>query len=161
MSIINTLVTDRTEADVARWLALRNKGYGNMTIGEQYEWSVGMKGAYNPHIDMNRVGKALNYLRDKLAEQGYLLPDIFTAKTDWAEGDIPTATQLAEYLYFVSIIRNALAVFPSTPAVPPNTGGLTHVEANDIEKILVDVDTLINKMLASCYYLGELFCGEV
>lgn len=161
MSIINSLVTDRTEADVARWLALRNKGYSNMTIGEQYEWSVGMKGAYNPHIDMNRVAEALNYLRDRLVEQGYLQPDIFTAKTDWAEGDIPTAHDLSEYLYFVSIIRKALAVFPNTPAVPLNTGSLNHEEANNIEKILVDVDTLINKMFASSYYLGELFCGEV
>ena len=161
MSIIDSLVTNRMEADVTRWLSLRDKGYENMTEAERAEWNNGMKGAYNPHKDMNRVGEALNYLRDRLAELGYLRPDIFTAKTDWQEGDIPTAEQLAEYLYFVSVIRNAIAVFPTTMLVPAFSGGLNYREANNIESILKDVDALINKMLLSGYYLGELFCGEV
>lgn len=161
MSIINSLVTDRTEADVTRWITLRNKGYANMTEAERAEWNSGMKGAYNPHIDMSRVGAVLNYLCNRLAMLGYLNPDIFTAKTDWQEGDIPTAQDLAEYLYYVSIIRKALTVFPNTPAVPPNTGGLNYREANNIERILSDVDTLITNMQLSGYYLGEIYCGEI
>ena len=39
--------------------------------------------------------------------------------------------------------------------------GLTHTEANDIEKILLDVDELITNMTAAYYYSGELYGGEV
>lgn len=158
--MINTLVTDRTAADLARWLELRNKGYANMTEAERAEWGAGMKGAYNAS-DLNRVGEAMNYIRDRLADASYISRIVFTAKTDWTETDIPTAKDITEYLRYVSIIREALAQFATTPTTPTYTGGLDYQEANNIEKILVDVDQLITNTLASCYYCGELFCGEV
>ena len=161
MSIINSLITDRTAADLARWLTLRNKGYAKMTEAERAEWDSGMKGAYNPQFDMNRVGEALNYIRDMLADASYLSRIDFTAKTDWTEADIPTPEALVDYLRYVSIVREALAQFATTPAAPEYTGGLDYQEANAIEKILVDVDQLITNMIASRYYCGELFCGEV
>lgn len=160
--IINSLITDRTAADFAHWLDLRNKGYEKMTEAERAEWDAGkMKGAYNPPFDLNRVGEALNYLRDRLAEASYLPQVPFIAKTDWAATDIPTASDLFNYLRYVSVIREALAQFATTPATPAYTGGLDYMEANNIEKILVDVDRLITNMQAHRYYGGELFCGEV
>ena len=60
-TIIYTLITDRTTADVARVHELAVKGYA----AELAEWLAGMKGAYND-VDLNRVGTALNYLRDRL-----------------------------------------------------------------------------------------------
>lgn len=70
-TIIYTLITDRTTADVARVHELAVKGYAGMTAAELAEWLAGMKGAYND-VDLNRVGTALNYLRDRLgsAAQG-------------------------------------------------------------------------------------------
>ena len=160
MSIIDTLIYDRTAADIARWLDLRNKGYAKMTDSERAEWDAGMKGAYNA-TDLNRVGSALNYIRDRLADARYMQKTLFTAKTDWVAGDIPTPKELEDYLGFVSAIREALAQFATTPATPTYTGGLDYQEANAIEKILVDVDQLITNAIASRYYCGELFCGEV
>lgn len=161
MSVISTLIFDRTYADFARWLELRNKGYENMTAAERAEWdAANMKGAYNAS-DLNRVGEALNYLRDRLAAASYLPSSIFTAKTDWTMADIPTASDLRNYLRYVSTIREAMAHFKTTPAVPEYTGGLDYQEANNIEKILFDVDQLITNMLAARYYCGELYGGEV
>lgn len=60
-TIIDTLITDRTTSDVARVHELAVKGYAGMTAAEL----AGMKGAYND-VDLNRVGTALNYLRDRL-----------------------------------------------------------------------------------------------
>lgn len=45
MSVIDTLVTDRTAADVTRWRVLREKGLAGMTTDELTEWLAGMKGA--------------------------------------------------------------------------------------------------------------------
>ena len=64
-TVIDTLITDRTAADVARVHELAVKGYAGMTAAELAEWLAGMKGAYNA-VDLNRVGTALNYLRDRL-----------------------------------------------------------------------------------------------
>lgn len=161
MSIIETLITDRTIADVSRWLYLRNKGYARMTEAEKAEWNAAnMKGAYNVS-DLNRVGEALNYIRDRLVGAKYLAPLIFTAKTDWTAIDIPTAADLTAYLSYVSVIRGAMSRYSTTPAVPANTGGLDHQEANNIEQILIDVDQLITNMLAARYFCNELYCGEI
>lgn len=64
-TVIDTLITDRTAADVARVHELAVKGYAGMTAAELAEWLAGVKGAYNA-VDLNRVGTALNYLRDRL-----------------------------------------------------------------------------------------------
>lgn len=157
-----SLITDRTQADVARWLTLRNKGYANMTDEEMAEWDSGqMKGAYNPPYDMNRVGAALNYLRDRLAEAGYLSASAFFAREDWTAADIPTGADLTNYLKYVSTVREALAQFSTTPPAPEYTGGLDYREANNIEQILADVDQLITNMLAARFFCNELYAGEV
>ena len=52
MSIIDTLITNRTQSDVTRWRTLHDKGWGGMTAGEKTEWFAGVKGAYNA-ADLN------------------------------------------------------------------------------------------------------------
>lgn len=157
-----TLVTDRTEADYKRWEHLRDKGFLNMTDEERAEWLTGnMKGSYNKS-DLNRVGEALNYLHDKLNAAGYITyPLTFTAKTNWTVASIPTADDLTYYLKCVSNIRGALTLFANTPPAPTDTGALTIDEANNIEKILIDVETLINNMLAARLFCNDVFAGEI
>lgn len=152
-----TLITDRTAADVSRWLELRNKGYANMIDAERAEWDAGMKGAYNA-TDLNRVGEAMNYIRERLVAAHYMCDVV--SKTDWTAEDIPTAADLTAYLDKVARIRESFVQLPTTPAAPENTGALDYQEANDIERILLDVETLINNMLAARYFCGELYSGE-
>lgn len=158
----NTLITDRTAEDVSRWEYLRNKGFANMTEEERAEWLADdMKGAYHKD-DLNRVGEALNFLRDKLTKAGYMsYKTTFTAKTNWTVASIPTAADLTHYLKCVSNIREAMTQFATTPTTPTNTGALNFEEANNIEQILIDVETLINNMLAARHYCGDVFAGEI
>lgn len=158
----NSLITDRTPADYERFEYLRNKGYANMTAEEQAEWDSGtMKGAYNK-ADLNRVGECLNYLHNRLKDAGYITAQTtFSAKTNWTVTSIPTAADLTYYLFCVSSIRGALAVWKSTPPAPTDTGALSIEEANNIEKILIDVEILINNMLAARLYCGDVYAGEI
>ena len=65
MSVIDTLIYDRTQADVDRVFTLKNKilsgGLSVLSEEELAEYMAGMKGAYN-YNDLNRVGQAVSYL---------------------------------------------------------------------------------------------------
>lgn len=158
MSVIDTLVTDRTEADASRYSELRDKGWAAMTTAERAEWVAGMKGAYNAS-DLNRVASAMAYLSQRFASAGYSVP--ISSPTDWANGDIPTKGDLDTYLDDLRRIRAALAVMDTTPEAPESMDYLTWAKANDIEKILVDVDDALGRLLLSPFYSGEIYSGEV
>lgn len=70
MSIIDTLITDRTEVDVQRWSSLKAKGWAGMTNAEKAEWAASLKGSYN-YTDLNRVTEAMDYINNQLVGYGY------------------------------------------------------------------------------------------
>lgn len=155
-TIIDTLVTDRTQADVERVKALAAKGFAAMTAAERAEWLTGMKGAYNAS-DMNRVGTALNYLAARLAPVcGMSIA--WSAKTDWAATDIITASQAEAYRKQVQSIRDALAYPAETPDVP-QLARLTYIGANDIERILKLCEDLIVNVAKSFRHTGAAECA--
>jgi hypothetical protein len=119
-----------------------------------------MKGAYN-YTDLNRVCNALNFVRDRLIDAGYLLGNEFILKTDWDGSDVPTTADFAMYIKAVDVIREALAQKADTPRTPLDIGSLDFQGANDIESIIIDIDDLITKMQANPLYCGELYSGEV
>ena len=137
MSVIDTLITDRTQKDVDERTT---------------------KGHYNA-IDLNRVAQAMNYISNILNQQRYHV--VITPKTDWAITDIPTQSQMQQYIDDIGALRSAISVFPSTPSTPSNMEGLSWQKANDIESILCDLDTLLKNMAISWYYSSDLFAGEV
>lgn len=155
-TIIDTLVTDRTQSDVERVKALTGKGFAAMTAGEQAEWLAGMKGAYNAS-DMNRVGAALNYLAARLAPVcGKSIA--WSAKTDWAVTDIITASQADTYRKQVQSIRDTLAYPEGTPDAP-GLDRLTYTGANDIERILALCEALIDNITKAFRYTGAAECA--
>lgn len=137
-----TLITDRTQADVDRVLALAAKGWDNMTEAERMEWSTSLKAAYNASA-LNRVTEAVDYLVSALEGYGYAVPGYTPQSIIWTEYDTPTASQMAQYLANVEAIRSVLAVLPTTPNTPESMAALTWAKANDIEQILCDIDTLL------------------
>lgn len=155
-TIIDTLITNRTQADVERVRELAAKGFSAMTAAEQAEWLAGMKGAYNA-ADLNRVGTALNYLAGRLgAICGRSIT--WTAKTDWAVTDIATASQAEEYRRQMQNIRDALAYPAGTPDVP-QLARLTYIGANDIERILALCEDLIVNVAKSFRHTGAAECA--
>lgn len=158
MSIIDTLITDRTQADVDRVLALSAKGWAGMSPEERAEWSAGLKGAYNA-LDLNRVNEAMKYLADVFTSYGYTVS--LQPTPTWSVGEIPTEEQMAAYLANVTALRAVLDMPSTTPAVPADMALLTYIEANNIEQILTDIDQLLTNAAAAWYYSGDLFSGEV
>ena len=145
MSIIGTLITDRTQADVDA----RNG-----------------KGTYNAS-DLNRVAVAMNYVAGRLESAGYD-PHI-SPKTDWKDDESVDLAAQSAYLRDLSELRKQFTMMESTPKVPPrllatgiNTNdGLTYTWANDIEKILEDIDRLLTNASQAWFYSGDIYASEV
>ena len=155
-TIIDTLITDRTQANAERVKELAAKGFAAMSAGERAEWLAGMKGAYNA-ADLNRVGTAMNYLAGRLGPIcGKSIT--WTAKTDWAVTDIATASQAETYRRQIQDIRDALAYPAGTPDAP-QMKRLTYTGANDIERILVLCEELIVNVAKSFRHTGAAECA--
>lgn len=137
MSIMDTLITDRTQADA---------------------YARNNKGTYNAS-DLNRVGAAMNYVSDRLREAGYD-PHI-SPKTDWMETDWPTVDTMTRYVTDLAELRSQFTQAQTTPAVPTDVENMTWHEANDIERILHDIDALLTNISAAWFFSVELFSGEV
>lgn len=107
------------------------------------------KGAYN-YNDLNRVERAVAELADELGLS-------LTTKTNWTAWDVPTVAEMERFLANVETIRALGNPLATTPLTPTSMVGLTYVGANDIEKILVDIEATA----ASLFRCGEIYCGEV
>lgn len=153
------LVTDRMNADVGYAQQLAKKiSSGTASEEELAEWNAaGLKGSYNA-TDLNRVGAAMNYVANRLQMCGYALE--INPKVDWAEKEWLTPETANAYLNDLRTLRGQFAQMASTPHVPADMEGFTYVEANNIEKILIDIDFLLKNIMQGWYFSGELYSGE-
>ncbi len=153
-----TLITNRTQADVTRAKTLRTKintdGWSSLTAAEQSEWLSGMKGAYN-YEDLNRVGEAVQYLADQLGGYGYLVE--VKPKTNWAENTIPLAGQVETYLNDLNALK---AKFYGTTDLPDTMDNIDLEDANNIEKLLIEIEIYINWMVAGFRKSGTFKSGQ-
>lgn len=163
MSVIDTLIFDRTQADVARVKELNAKALaGTLTEAERTEWLSNMKGAYN-HTDINRVCSAVRLIADKLialpdeleayrvANEVYKNPAfdlpyeaanvVVAPKSDWAMTDYMTESAIRTYISDIATLRGLLTLPAETPEAPTTGQRMTYQRANDIEKILSVVHT--------------------
>lgn len=160
MDIIDTLVIDRTEADIDAVKSLRQKilteGLSSLTQEEYNTWFGGMRGAYH-HIALNRVGEAINFLRDELAT--FQITVNVTGKTDWTSSDTPTPAQMATYLQNLQMLKDAMPPL-DTVDVPDTMRWLTIEKMNAIERILYDLGWKIRNIQYTWCACGEASCGE-
>lgn len=146
-----TLITDRSQSDLEAIESLLDISVSNWTAEQLAEFNLARsKGSYN-YTDLNRVTEAMEYLDESLRgygyDTGYSEIEIVPGRTEWQQSDVPTASQMASYLSNVEAIRSVLEVLPTTPETPESMELLTWVEANNIEQILVDVETVINRVV--------------
>lgn len=153
------LITDRTNADVQRWKELHDKGWDAMTATEQTEWLNGMKGAYK-HTDLNRVESAVEALQERLIKLGRLDTPL-TVKTDWTRTGYPTSADMNRYFGNVEALRVAVGVNLNVPSAPTIQERFNYDKANNLEKILVAVDTWVSGAESAINYSGEIYAGEV
>jgi hypothetical protein len=126
-------ITDRTQADVR---SRTEKGYYN-------------------HTDLNRVGHNVEYLAGVLNGYGYLIS--VSPETNWVVGDIPLASDMETYLGDVRAIKDKF--YGATP-LPDSMDDLTVAGANNIEKLLAEIEIYISRMVSGFRKCGTFKAGQ-
>lgn len=153
--IIDTLITDRTQADVEYVKALTLKWLdGTITNAEKAEWLAGLKGAYN-YTDLNRVGEAVAYVANVLNQSGRSVSPV--AKRNWTVADVPTAGQMNSFLNDLTLLKNNVSGVPY--AVPSTMDNLDYQRANLIEQIILECYHVIMRERADFEICGIAICG--
>lgn len=152
---MDNLIYDRTQVDVDRAIELNDKyNRGTITTEEMAEWDNGLKGAYN-YTDLNRIETWCEYIAIQLNSYNYNVN--ITTKTDWDSEDFPIKVELKRIRDNVETLKNA---FYSLTSVPDSLEKMTYKKANDLEKVLNELNMYINNMQFGFLYSGTFYSGE-
>lgn len=132
MSVIDTLIYDRTQQDL---------------VNETDK-------AYISYIDLNRIEEAVKYLSDIL--NGYAYYNKVACKTDWNISDLRKKEECDRIKSNYEVLRNAYTY----KFAVPDFNWSTIQEANNIEKILADIGEVIKNMEQTFIYCGVANCGQ-
>lgn len=142
-------ITDRTNDDVAqvKAFALKAKA-GTWTEKEQAEWAAGMKGALS-YMDYNRIESGIQ-------EIASILNASVSVKTDWNVNGYLTVSDASRWLSNIRTIRSLCSGKNDTPETPTSLNYLHYTIINQVEEILLDIETIANNHLIYC---SEPVCG--
>ena len=166
--MMTNLVYDRTAEDVAevrRLLAKLDPETGDgLTAAEQAKWDAGLRGTYN-YTDLNRVELAVKTLAAALTAAGYpveITPVLKGGKAEdreCQEGDVLYRPQWTTYLANVQALRDAYYTLAETGELPAPEDKLKYTGANTIEKVLADIDLLLDGMKSIYRRAGTFTAG--
>ena len=109
--------------------------------------------------DLNRVGNNMQYLADLLNNYGYAVA--VSPKTDWVYADVHKQGLMSQILIDLQALEDAYYTLTSTPAPAESMASLYWYDANDIEQILLDINNLLEGMIAQFKFSDTFYCGEV
>lgn len=94
--------------------------------------------------DFNRVQEAVEYIADRFAGYGY--PVTIKKLPAVTRADLYKASTCQVYLDNVRKLRGVLTLPTTTPSAPASMNLWTYARANDLEKILADIDEILSSM---------------
>ena len=152
------LIYDRTTEDVSTASSIRVKyqalrDWSGLTEAEITQLERGML----TNVTLNRVANVVSMLASALNAAGYTVE---TTSQSFSETDRLKRSKYSVYLSNVQALRDAIAVRASTPELPAAGAKLDYVGANNIEKILADLDELLGWMTYSRKYCGTFAAGQ-
>ena len=150
------LITDRTTSDVSYAKSFQGKMWSELSTEQKAEYLLGLKGAYS-YVDFNRVENAVQYISDLLKLYGYL--NTVNVKTDWTAEDIQNVAEIQRYIDNIAELKNKY--YSNVVGTMPTVSTWLNVtRANYLEKILVNIDSLIKGMEKVFVYSSVAGCGQ-
>ena len=150
------MIFDRTQNDVDTAIRLRDTKVKNFEALTESEIATLEKGTLTINT-LNRIESKQEELKNLFNDMGYWNTPISTRQ--WAYGDIFVGTQFDRILNNLEILIKAFFIYKDTPNVPDNNYR-KYQTINDVEKIIYDLDVMINNVKSHYRECGTFYCGE-
>lgn len=150
------MIYDRTRADVDAALSIRSDCVqkGTELTAKQIEQLE--RGTITINT-LNRIENKQKSLKSLFNDMGYW--NTPTTNKEWQYTDIFDEVNFQRIIDNLNILRNAFFVFKNTPKIPPVS--YHYEDINSLEKILFDLDVMINDVKSRYRRCGTFRCGEV
>lgn len=159
-------IYDRAESDETASAAIRKSyqtlgNWSGLTDAERAQLERGTL-TYNT---LNRVESAVKTLAAALTSAGYpveVTPVLKGSKSEdreWQEGDVLYRPQWTTYIDNVQKLRDAYYTLAETGELPAPGDKLKYTGANTIEKVLADIDLLLDGMKSIYRRAGTFTAG--
>ena len=151
------MIFDRTQNDVDTAIILRDTKVKNFEALTETEIATLEKGTLTINT-LNRIEAKQDELKNLFNDMGYWNTPISTRQ--WAYADIFEGTQFDRILNNLEILIKAFFIYKDTPNVPDNNYR-KYQTINDVEKIIYDLDVMINDVKSRYKRCGTFRCGEL
>lgn len=111
--------------------------------------------AYYNYTDLNRIEEWCEYLANLLTSYSY--PIKIQVKKNWQMSDFPVSSEMERIRQNVNALKEVYFAFTE---IPENLEYMTIEKANDIEKILSEIDFILISMENNFIYSGVANCGQ-
>jgi hypothetical protein len=102
--------------------------------------------AYISYMDLNRIEQACQYVANEL--------EVNVVTKTWAITEFRTDADMNRIKNNITILKNAYYNRPNTPVVPSVINFISIYQANNIEKILFDIDYMIQSVTSGLQRLS-------
>ena len=149
------MIFDRTQNDVDTAILIRNTKVKKFEELTESDINYLERGTLTIST-LNRIENKQDELKNLFNDMGYWNTPI-TNKV-WGENDIFNVDEFQRILDNTNILRNAFFVYKATPNTPPISYHYNHINA--LEKILYDLDVMINDVKSNYRDCGNFESGE-
>ena len=149
------MIFDRTQNDVDTAISIRKNKVQKFQELTESDINYLERGTLTINT-LNRIEAKQEELKNLFNDMGYWNTPIIN-KT-WGENDIFNADEFQRILDNTNVLRRAFFVYKATPNTPPISYYWDDI--NSLEKILYDLDVMINDVKSNYRECGTFYCGE-
>ena len=149
------MIFDRTQNDVDTAIVLRNTKVKKFETLTEIDIATLEKGTLTINT-LNRIETKQEELKNFINNMGYW--NTPTTNKLWGENDIFNIDEFQRIIDNTNILREAFFVYKDTPNTPPIS--YYWEDINALEKILHDIDVMINDVKRHYRECGTFECGE-
>lgn len=149
------MIFDRTKQDVQNAVKIRDekiKSFQTITAEEEAILNRGMLTAQT----LNRIEQKQEDLKNLFNEMGYWNTPV--ENKQWSTNQLFNEVEFNRIVNNANVLRGAFFVFKDTPPTPPVS--YYYEDINALEKILFDLDVMINDVKSHYRECGAFECGE-
>lgn len=149
------MIFDRTQNDVDTAIILRREKVQTFQELTESEIAILEKGTLTINT-LNRIETKQEELKNLFNEIGYWNTPI--PNKVWGENDIFNVDDFRQIIDNANVLRKAFFVYKATPNTPPIS--YHYNDINALEKILYDLDVMINDVKSNYRECGTFESGE-